>query len=122
MSVINFTLVVQGVHFFIAFILIKHFFFKAAVNQIVAQDRLQESLIGAVQEHQAAISQKEQELREQWQAMRTYFSHNAPSLKQEPLFFGKRSSIIIPQFDQASLKQSADNVSKKLLRMVDHVE
>ena len=82
MSVINFTLIVQVVHFFIAFFLIKYFFFKPALAHINAEETLQESLVSSVQEHQAAVvAHKEKEITDHWQALRAYFAQNVPSLK-----------------------------------------
>ena len=94
MSIINATIFIQAIHFFIAFFLIKYFFFKPIVAQINAEDALQESLISTVQEHQIAVAQKERELLEHWQAMRAYFAKHVPVLKYEPFFVPKGPQLV----------------------------
>lgn len=122
MSIINFTLVIQALNFLIAFFIIKYFFFKSAVFQIHAEDTLQESLVSTVQEHQMAVTTKEQELTNHWQAMRSYFVNNAPSLKSSPLFVSKKPSVIVPEFEQSAVKDATRSLAAQLIKRVDHVE
>ena len=117
MSVINATLIVQVVHFFIAFALIKYFFFKPTFAHINAEETLQESLVNSVQEHQKTVAEKEKEISDQLQDVRTYFAQNVPSLKAQPLLVSSRPSVVIPHFNkEADFACCARSCSKKSLK------
>lgn len=120
MSFINITLLIQAFHFFIAFLIIKHFFFKQAFGHIQVEDALQESLITTVQDHQLAVAQKEQELVAHWQAARHYFGQNVPSLKQEQ-FFAKTPPVVVPKLDTNAVQDAARSCAQELIKKVDHV-
>lgn len=120
MAFINGTLILQAAHFIIAFYLIKYFLFKPVFAHIEAEDALQESLVSAVQEHQAAVAQKEHELSDHWHALRSHFAHNAPSLKLQRLVIPK-PSIMMPEISTGDVKGISQQVAKKLVSQVDHV-
>jgi len=120
MAFINATLIVQACNFIIAFYIIKYFLFRPIFAIIEAEDILQESLIGAVQEHQLAVMHKEQELVEHWQSLRLQFGQQAPSLKRE-YFVSKKPEIIIPVISADQEKEGVITVSKELISQVDHV-
>lgn len=122
MSVINFTLVIQAINFFIAFFCIKYFFFKTAVVHVQAEEVLQKSLINAVQEHQSVVAQKEQEIRDHWNALQSYFATHAPSLQSPPLYAaGKLPWVVAPQFDKVVIDQQIQALTAELIKKVDHV-
>lgn len=120
MAFINGTLILQAAHFIIAFYIIKYFFFKPVFAHIEIEDALQESLVSAVQEHQAAVAQKEHELSDHWHALRSYFAQQAPSLKRQRLIIPQQS-IRVPDMTPADLQQAAQSLAKKLVSRVDHV-
>ena len=120
MAFINGTLILQAAHFIIAFYIIKYFFFKPVFAHVETEDALQESLISAVQEHQAAVAQKEHELSDHWHALRSYFTQQVPSLKRQRLVIPKQS-ITMPNLTPEEVQQVAQNLSKKIVSRVDHV-
>ena len=120
MAFINCTIIVQAINFFIAFFIIKYFFFKPVLAQINAEDSLQESLLATIQTHRATVAQKEQELAEQWGAAQQYFDKNIPSIRQEP-FFASKSPILKPEFEQRVINETAAHAMRQLIKKVDHV-
>lgn len=120
MAFINGTLILQVAHFIIAFYLIKYFLFKPVFAYIEAEDALQESLVSAVQEHQAAVAQKERELSDHWHGLRSHFAQHVPSFKIQRLATAK-SSIEMPHFASESIQKMAQEVTKKLVSQVNHV-
>lgn len=121
MSIINFTLIIQAIHFFIAYYIIKYFFFAPVVNQIDAENRLQESLVTAVQEYQMAVSNKEKELEVQWQAMRDYFAGHIPEIKQETAVLSKLPEIVVPSGKQMPDKSLMAMLATQLIKRIKHV-
>ncbi len=120
MAFINGTLILQAAHFIIAFYLIKYFLFKPIFAHIKTEDALQQSLVSAVQEHQAAVAQKEHELSDHWYALRSHFANATPSLKQPRLTIPK-PSITMPEISSADVQRMAQQACKDLVSQVDHV-
>lgn len=121
MTVINFTLVIQAINFFIAFLLIKFFFFKTAVVHIQAEETLQKTLNNRVGKFQELVNIQEQKLKSQWQEMVSYFSGNSPSLKPKPFFAEKLSPIGLPEIDPKALKLEVAKLTTELINRVNHV-
>lgn len=120
MAFINGTLILQAAHFIIAFYLIKYFLFKPVFAHIETEDALQESLVSAVQEQQAAVAQKEHELSDHWHALRFHFANTMPSLKQQRLAIPKQP-ITMPEIATDDVQRIAQQASKNLVSRVDHV-
>jgi hypothetical protein len=120
MSVINATLIVQVVHFFIAFALIKYFFFKPAVAHINAEETLQESLVNGVQEYQRIVADKEKEISDQLHDVRAYFSQNVPSLKTPPTLVPSRPSVVMPHFNEEAALQASQEIAQAIIKKVAH--
>lgn len=120
MAFINGTLIVQALHFGIAFYLIKYLFFKPVLAHITAEDSLQESLIAGVQEHQSQVAAKELELKEHWESVRRYFAENVPVLRVSPVP-SKRPDIVIPEFEATTIQKAAKEAADDLVKKVDHV-
>jgi alpha-ketoglutarate-dependent taurine dioxygenase len=120
MAFINCTLIVQILNFFIAFFIIKYFFFKPVLAHINAEDSFQESLLNTVQMHKTIVAQKEQELVEQWNVGQKYFYQHSPVIRQEP-FFASKPSIIKPEFDHHMIDSIAKQTAQQLIKKVDHV-
>ncbi len=120
MAFINGTLIVQAVHFSIAFYLIKYLFFKPVLAHINAEDSLQESLIAGVQEHQSQLAAKEMELKEHWASVRRYFAENVPVLRVAPSF-AKRPDMVMPEFQTTAIQSAAHQAADLLVKKVDHV-
>lgn len=121
MSVINFTLFVQMLHFFIAFLLIKYFFFKLAVAHIQAEDNFQDILISTVQQHQATVIQKEKDIIEHWTHMQEYFAAHAPSIKKEPEYSSKTPPLIHPTFNQDQVAEEITQLADVVQKRIDDV-
>lgn len=120
MALINATLIVQAIHFFIAYLLVKHFLFKPAVAEIQKEDAVQESLIATLQDHQFLLAQKEQELVQEKKRAQQDFSGAIPNLESS-VVEKKMPSVVIPQFKISDLQETARQVSQQLITEVDHV-
>ena len=121
MTVINFTLVIQAINFFIAFLLIKFFFFKTAVDHIQSEETLQKTLNAKVGNYQELVNSQEQKLKNQWHNMVRHFSFNSPSLKPKPFFVQKLSPRSLPEIDPEARTQEITQLTKELINKVNHV-
>lgn len=75
---LNSTLIVQAVHFFIAYCVIRWVIFKPAVAVVMHEDALFTSLRSDVAERQSTIEQKNHELATHWSSCKLYFARHAP--------------------------------------------
>lgn len=121
MALINATILVQAIHFFIAYLMVKYLLFKPALAEIQKEDAVQESLIATLQDHQVLLAQKEQDLVNEKKRAQGEFARTIPSLDSS-LLLKKMPNIIIPQFQKSELENLADAMSKKLITQVDHVQ
>ena len=120
MALINATLIVQAIHFFIAYLIVKHLLFKPALAEIQKEDAVQESLIATLQDHQFLLAQKEQELINEKKRAQEEFARAIPSLDSS-LLLKKMPNVVIPQFQKSELEGLADTMSLELITQVDHV-
>lgn len=121
MSIINATLVAQAFHFFIAYLLIKHLFFKPVFAQIEQEEKLQESLITTVQSHQHTVALKEQELTAQWQALKKYVAAHMPVIKPIDISFRTKTHIELPHIAPEQLNKSISEASQEIIKKVKNV-
>lgn len=122
MQIINATLIVQMVHFGIAYLIIRYLFFKPAVDQLKAEKDLQTSLFLTIQGYQAAITRKEQEIAADWQHARAVFAERTPLLKK-PVFADvhARSQVVLPVLEKETVMQAAQQVTAHLVKELMHV-
>lgn len=122
MAIINATIFVQAFHFSIAYLIVKYVLFKPALKEINDENALQKSLIKTIQNHQEAITKKEQQLQVHWQKSLSYFSHHMPALKEEyTVLHEKIPHLILPRYNKLDLEESVQTVSKELKKKVSHV-
>jgi hypothetical protein len=120
MSIINGTLFAQAFHFFIAFYIIKHFFFKPIWAHIQAEQTTQKSLIDVVQTYQQKIRDKEDEIAHIWQDAHAHFAQTIPSsvpVMPESKSFAAQASIIEP----ADVVREAQELERIIIQKVKHV-
>ena len=120
---INSTLIVQMIHFFIAYGLLKKFLFKPVFYEIEQEDQLRFDLMYAVESRTVLIAQRERALREQWQEYRKKFAQKNP-LQTEKLNIivnGVSPDAILVEVDSQKINQLADTVTSSLLKRLKRV-
>lgn len=73
---INLTLVVQAVHFFIAYAIIKHLMLKPILKHMEQEESALTALHKKITHTENLIEQQEQIKLKQWRFLHTYFSNN----------------------------------------------
>lgn len=120
MSIINGTLLAQAFHFFIAFYLIKYFFFKPIWAHIQAEQAAQKSLVDTVQTYQQKIRDKEDEIAAVWEHAHVHFSHTIPS-STLILPVSRSSSINISSLNPADIKRDVQELEQIIIQKVKDV-
>lgn len=121
MALINATLVVQAFHFYIAFLMIKHLFFKPIFFHIEQENSLQETLINTVQKQQLRVAEKEQAIKDQWQQLRSYFVSESPHIKPTSIQKNKQDSIKVPVLSDTQIQKVISQTAESIIKKVGHV-
>lgn len=116
---INGTLIVQGINFFIVYVILRLFFFKPIVASIHQEDKELETLQGAIEARTSSVLNKEREIREQWQAFQQSYASTIPHPQQE-IVWHDMSYKSAPLPDQASIDKLSTQVATKLVEKVLH--
>lgn len=120
---INCTLVVQGINFFLAYLLLRHFLFKPVVQVILQEREEHTTLQRDIKERTSAITYQEQEKKVRWSVYQQTFVQQVPSVVKEELFVFR--NLVTEQpfhgIPDDRLKQLASQVVTSLVTQVDHV-
>jgi hypothetical protein len=120
---INCTLVVQGINFFLVYLLLRHFLFKPVVHSVLQEREEQATLQRDIKECTGAIEHQEQEKRARWLVYQQSFEQEVPSVVREDLFVFRNLVTEQPYrvVPDDRLKQLTSEVVASLVTRVDHV-
>ncbi|HZW61696.1 MAG TPA: hypothetical protein VFF04_05725 [Candidatus Babeliales bacterium] len=122
MSMLNSTLIVQGINFLIAYILLRKLLFRPAVSLVMQEQSHISSLESSIDSRKAAIAEQEQEKLRRWKAFQQLFKNKIPSY-QKQFEVGK---MALPPIQYHVLKQEqaqtlSKDVADALVAQVNHV-
>lgn len=117
---INFTIFIQFIHFFFAFIILKKLVLKPSVDIIEQEDEIKKNLLNRLNEEESILHKKEELKERLWQDSRHQFAINTPDI------FAKQEIVSFKLEPVKSLKisdQDLDNIVKNMTNLVvDKVE
>ncbi|MFZ5953953.1 MAG: hypothetical protein ACOYT8_02500 [Candidatus Dependentiae bacterium] len=122
MSLVNLTLGVQAINFFLAYLILKYFLLKPAIMAIQSEDTLQQHLIAKVHQSHKRISDKQREIQEKWQECQKEFADNAPLLEVNQ--FVTRSTtkaLSLAPINEQEVMHKAQEIEHELIKKVAHV-
>jgi hypothetical protein len=122
MSLVNLTLVVQALNFFVAYLILKYLLLKPAVQAIAAEDAHQQQLVCLVQESHVRIQEKKQEIQQRWRDCQQEFVQNAPAIADDEfaLRFPVRVLSLEPIHEEKVVQRSRE-LQNELIKKVGHV-
>ena len=120
---INATLVVQGINFFITYLLLRRFLFKPTLVIIDREAAQQAALNGAIKARQKAIDVTIQEQNEKWELFHRSIHGKIPVTGVTRLHKMQRIELILePQVMQADrLALLTDEAVVSLVKRIEHV-
>jgi hypothetical protein len=120
---INFTLIVQIVHFYIAYRILKQYLFSPLVLQIQQEDREQQQLTQAIESRRVLVVQRERTMTEEWDEQRTYFALASPRLEDIQVKIAREAMPELPTYrmDESEKNRIEHQVKEQLLKKVEHV-
>lgn len=118
---INLTLIVQIVHFLIAYVLISKFFLKPGYDAVKSDENRLRQIRSLIEEEQQQVAAKELKKRSRWQACQQYFYKNRPVVETQ------RAGLVplvqqgpYSEPSQKELKELAHEVSMSLKEKMIH--
>jgi hypothetical protein len=104
MTVINATLIVQAVHFFIAYIILRTLFFAPAIRELEVEKGEQLHLEDTIEEVKVSLERKQAIRDAQWREVQQFYSQNSPQISDGDLYFFRDIS---PELEAPRIPENA---------------
>lgn len=114
---INVTLLIQAVHFAIAYLLIRTFILKPILQVIYQKERAHNDIISLLNRRKEQVTLQEQEKKQQWRNCQKYFALHTPDL-HHPLLHVYRlpsSAIVQPTFTASEIKEQTKKLENHIV-------
>lgn len=122
MSLVNLTLVVQAVNFFVAYLILKYLLLKPALQAIAAEDAHQQQLVSQVQENHVRIQEKKQEIQQRWRDCQEEFVQNAPAIAHDELVIRLPVRVLtLEPIHEEKVELRSGELQNELIKKVGHV-
>lgn len=120
---INGTIFIQACNFFVAYLILRFFYFKPAAHAIQKEQAVKADLQVSIATLQATIAAKQYEQKKQAREHQVYYEKNTPDAAQALFDFvkGAPAPLLVNYADQLNIKQIQNDFVAELLRKVDHV-
>lgn len=120
---INATLIVQIIHFFIAYLILRFLFFAPAYKEFESEKHTENRFKDTIEEVNAVIAQKEQERARTWQELQFFYQANRPEVSDSDLYFFRNVTpqLQTPQIQEQEVsrlvEQSSNDLKNKIRKM-----
>lgn len=119
---INATLIIQACNFFIAYLILRHLFFKPVVAMIRQEQAHLDGLVGQLNDKRKTMLALEQSRQEQWRIAQQEFRNRFPDVTSPQLyvFKGLVSERDITILEDQHLKQLENELVAQIVQGVEH--
>ncbi len=119
---INCTLIIQGLHFGIAYGVLRIFFFKPVIRSIDQESNRQHALHAAIQAHEAALYATQREKESRWIHFQEQVKNKIPYTQPEQgIAKFTVPSLRYPDITKAEVQELKQDVASLLIKQVAHV-
>jgi len=121
-ALINLTLIIQALNFFIAYLILRYFLLKPGLQALDQEDTQQANLVMRLEHVRLRMLEKQQQLLANWQEYKKSFARNTPLVSDRALL-AKQSLIPISRtiFDQSMVQEKVHELQDTLSKKVTHV-
>ena len=120
---INATLIIQAIHFSLAYLILKNLFFTPAVR-IVLHDREEEQKVqDQIATYRTDVQKTKQAMDAQWRTYQAEYVQQMPPAQESELFVfkGIKPALVAPVLDKAREQQLEKEVAQSIVAAVNHV-
>jgi len=119
---INFTLILQFAHFFVAYLLIRSLLVKPAMKVIEREHEEFDHLTHALEIGKKIIVEREREKQRRWEQCQVLFSQNIPGKKEKGIFHFEEVEMGRPALlSREQLVVHVHDLEKAIVEKVKHV-
>lgn len=120
---INATIIVQAIHFSLAYVALKKLFFTPAVEIVLRERKKEKGLQDQMRACHTDIQQAEKRVAALWTTSREELSLLVPPVQATDLFVFKRikPNLMVPTIDVEHERQLEATVAQALVSVVNHV-
>ncbi len=120
---INITLLIQIIHFYIAYLIITAFLLKPAYEFILKEDEQKETLLSSIGRQKEHINQIQWDMYEYWTASQNFFKQQAPEARQSQLYIFRNIAPDreMPIVENNQIAQKVIELSHAITSEIDHV-
>lgn len=117
--IVNATLLVQVVHFYVAYVLLRYLLFEPFIAYIQQEDRERDQMRDVVTASELSLAEQQEVMKQQMRVCRQYVIENKPELVERKAIFEARPMLeirhdVISEADELSMR-------KKLVERLSHV-
>jgi hypothetical protein len=120
---INATIIVQALHFFIAYFLLKKLFFVPVVRIVLRDREIEQQILDRNAAYRVTIGQIQQQSAQQWAERQQGILQRVPPATHRVLYTGvpSKPAIIPPKIDQKYEQRLEQELAHTITSMVNHV-
>lgn len=123
---IDATIIVQAIHFFIAYVILRTLFFRPALQELEMQKAEKQGLEDRIQYTKMVLEKKQHIRDEQWHETREFFDQNKPQVEEIDLFFFRdiTPELKAPHISESEsdiLVNQASNAITETIKKIYHV-
>lgn len=119
---INCTLIVQGIHFGIAYLMLRTMLCKPAIDVIEQEADHLHALQKAIEQRKQSLLAKQQDKAQQWVTFQQEYAQLIPDLTtQQEMVLAKMPNLIYPTVTQQEIKKAEEVVIATIQPKVMHV-
>jgi hypothetical protein len=118
---INMTLVVQGINFCIAYMLLRRFLLKPVVRSIHHEQAQEAALHSAIESRKASIREQEYEMHNRWRIFQNSYASKMPHVQDERVFRYIKPQVQVQVPSQEALMAITTDVTAASVQKVRNV-
>lgn len=119
---INMTLLVQAIHFLIAYSILKRLLLAPVFGVIEHETMQSDALVDAIESRTVIVQEKKRDCKERWEHYQQDMRAQVPSIEQQKPIFNDISPTYIPvSYSAESIKAITHTVATALTEKAKHV-
>ena len=119
---LNITILIQSINFFLAYTLLRYFFFKPIFAVIKQEEDVLHGLKQQITVLQDAIYGHQQQKTQDWQRGKVLLKQRVPCVTEESLFVFKKVApeVKVLPFDAKAIKEFGQKAQDHLIQRIQH--
>ena len=119
---VNFTLFIQAFNFLIVCLILKHLFFKPAIDALSQEKKAKDNLEVGISQQEGSLQEKVTRKENTWKTYQAHFLQTSPSAKPCPvIIFKDEIELKEVELTPQEIEQLTKHIQKSLIERIQHV-